>query len=193
MIRSCLALCLFLLCLAPGRAAKAEMAPETLWASIRSGEAFIMLRHAIAPGTGDPDGFRLDDCDTQRNLSEEGRVQARAIGATFRANGLQEAELRSSAWCRCLETARLLEIGSVEPLAPLNSFFDDRASGPAQTQALQEWLSRRTDRRPLVLVTHQVNITALTGFTPRSGEAVVARTAKDGSVEKLGVLPPPDA
>jgi phosphohistidine phosphatase SixA len=192
MIRFGLALCLVFLCLAPGRA-MAETPPEQLWAAIRNGEAFVMLRHATAPGTGDPDGFRIDHCTTQRNLSDEGRAQARAIGAKFRANGLLEAELRSSAWCRCLETARLLEIGPVEPLAPLNSFFEDRAGGPAQTKDLLEWLNKRTDRRPLVLVTHQVNITALTGFTPRSGEAVVARVKADGSVEKLGVIPPPDA
>jgi phosphohistidine phosphatase SixA len=191
MVRIRLALCLALLALMPGRAF-AEMPPDGLWTAIRSGEAFVMMRHAIAPGTGDPDGFRLDDCTTQRNLSEEGRAQARAIGNAFRMNGLSAAEIRSSQWCRCLETARLLEIGTVQPLPALNSFFDERANGPVQTEALRLWLSNRNQNRPLVLVTHQVNISALAGFTPRSGEAVVLRISGDGTVEKLGTLAPPD-
>ncbi len=190
MIRIQFALCFAILAVMPGHAF-AEMPPDALWAAIRSGDAFVMLRHALAPGTGDPEGFRLEDCATQRNLSEEGRAQARAIGDNLRMNGLAEAELRSSQWCRCLETARLLGIGSVEPLPALNSFFDERANGPIQTEALREWLAKRDDRRPLVLVTHQVNISALTGLTPSSGEAVVLRISDDGTVEKLGSIAPP--
>jgi phosphohistidine phosphatase SixA len=192
MTRLSYTLCLFLFAVMPGRAF-AEMPPDALWNAVRSGGAFVMMRHAIAPGTGDPSGFRLEDCATQRNLSEEGRAQAHAVGEVLRKNGLDGAEIRSSQWCRCLETARLLGLGSVEPLPALNSFFDERANGPIQTEALREWLSNRNESRPLVLVTHQVNISALTGFTPRSGEAVVARISKEGSVEKLGVLAPPDA
>lgn len=168
-----------------------------LWNAVRSGTAFAMMRHALAPGTGDPETVVIGDCTTQRNLSDSGRAQARAIGASFRANGIASARVLTSAWCRCAETAELLGLGKVEVLKALNSFFTDRASEPAQTAALKAWIVKdralRTAGNPLVLVTHQVNITALTGVFPRSGEIVIARLGADGGVEVLGRLFPADA
>ncbi len=175
----------------------AEVSAETrrgtgaaLWAALRSGDAFAMMRHATAPGTGDPPGFSADDCATQRNLSDAGRDEARRTGALFRANGIAAAELRSSVWCRCRDTAELLDLGPVQVLEPLNSFFDTPTRGEGQTRTLRDWLASRTSKRPLVLVTHQVNVTALTGVYPRSGEVVVARIRADGTVAVLGSLPP---
>lgn len=162
-----------------------------LWAALRRGEAVAVMRHAVAPGTGDPASFRLDDCSTQRNLSEEGRAQARAIGARFRAHGIDRAKVYSSQWCRCLETARLLELGPVEPMAALNSFFRDRGQGPAQTAEVLELLAARPSEDSIVLVTHQVNVTALTEVFPQSGEVVVARPNEDGGLDVLGRIPPP--
>jgi hypothetical protein len=80
------------------------------WAALRAGTAVALMRHADAPGVGDPAGYRLEDCSTQRNLSERGKAQAAAVGALFRANQIAIARIISSPWCRCLETARLMEV-----------------------------------------------------------------------------------
>mgnify|MGYP003585098110 FL=1 len=165
-------------------------ADERLWAALRSGTAVAMIRHAVAPGIGDPEHFRLDDCATQRNLSAEGQRQAQAIGAAFRHNGIAAAQVLSSRWCRCLDTARLLGLGTVEPFPPLDSFFSTPERSTSQTTALRERLQQDRAGQPLVLVTHQVNITALTGVVPGSGEMVVIKPATEGGVEVLGRLPP---
>lgn len=149
---------------------------EAAWAALAGGGHAALLRHATAPGFGDPKGFRLDDCSTQRTLSEAGREEARMVGERFRSRGIAINGVYSSVWCRCLETARLLDLGPVEPLAPLNSFFETRERAEAQTAALRAWLAAQPAADTLVLVTHQVNITALTGVIPVSGEIVVVRT-----------------
>lgn len=150
----------------------------------------VMMRHALAPGTGDPSNFELDDCSTQRNLSEAGRRQARRTGEFLREAGVRQARVLSSQWCRCLDTAELLGFGPVEPLPALNSFFEDRGSGPAQTRALRARIAEMDLSRPVVMVTHQVNITSLTRVYPSSGEMVVLRREEDGSLEVLGTLDP---
>ncbi len=162
--------------------------PDVLWAAVRDGSVFVMMRHVLAPGTGDPDGFDVNECATQRNLSDDGRQQAKEIGEQFRQNGVPQAAVFSSAWCRCLETARLLDIGPVEVLAPLNSFFGNWDRRDAQTAALKSWLASQKADKPFVLVTHQVNITALTGVYPRSGDMVVVRREPDGAFTVLGKL-----
>jgi broad specificity phosphatase PhoE len=160
---------------APGRAADL--------AALAQPGTHLIVRHALAPGTGDPDGFTLRDCATQRNLDARGRKQAAALGATLRAAGARFDAVLSSQWCRCLETARLMALGPVTEEPALNSFFGDRARGPAQTRALREVLLAAEG--PLLLVTHQVNITALTGRGVRSGEAFVIRIAPNGAVTVL--------
>jgi len=160
------------------------------WAALRAGGAVALLRHASAPGTGDPPGFRLDDCATQRNLSAAGRAEAAAIGAAFRARGVHADAVYSSQWCRCLETARLLDLGPVTPFAPLNSFFENQGEEPERTAGVRALLAEpRTGT--IVLVTHQVNITALTGILPRSGETVVVRPRESGALDVTGRIPPP--
>ncbi len=161
-------------------------ASEEIWQSLHRGEAVALIRHAIAPGTGDPPGFRLGDCSTQRNLSHEGRVQSGRIGEFFRAQGIQEASVYSSQWCRCLETARLLRLGPVSELPALNSFFTDRAKGPEQTREIRAFISESRGKGPHILVTHQVNITALTGVFPSSGEIVIFQIRENGQGEILG-------
>jgi broad specificity phosphatase PhoE len=163
-----------------------------LWSALRQGDHAALIRHALAPGTGDPPGFRLEDCSTQRNLSEQGRAQARDIGARFRDHGIEQAEVLSSQWCRCLETARRLGLGAVTPFDGLNSFFRDRSHVPERTAAVRALLRQRlsdTHAVPLVLVTHQVNITALTDVFPAAGEMVVVRLQGD-RVTVLGRLAP---
>ncbi|MEQ8665907.1 MAG: histidine phosphatase family protein [Rhodospirillales bacterium] len=166
----------------PARASEAG-----LWQAVRAGEAFAIMRHAYAPGFGDPDNFALGDCSTQRNLNDQGRDQARAIGERFRANGIDAAYVVSSEWCRCRETAELLGLGDVEELPALNSFFANRSNAEPQTADLREWLASQPFDRPLVLVTHQVNISALTGRGTSSGEIVVVQM-DGGRVEVLGSI-----
>ncbi|MCB1773073.1 MAG: histidine phosphatase family protein [Gammaproteobacteria bacterium] len=142
------------------------------------------MRHAIAPGFGDPDNFRLGDCSTQRNLSDEGRQQAAAIGNWLRQHGITRAAVYSSQWCRCLETAELLDLGDVVALPALNSFFerpDDRSSNLTALRAfLADW---QPGDMPLVLVTHQVTVTAMTGVFPGSGEGVVVSLGENGELQ----------
>jgi len=148
---------------------------NALWAALKNGDHVALIRHALAPGTDDPPGFRIDDCSTQRNLSEAGREHARSIGARFREHGVENVVIYSSLWCRCLETARLLDLGKVNPFPGLNSFFRDRSREGLQTAEVRALVKNRPKRASLVLVTHQVNIIALSGVPPQSGEIVVLR------------------
>lgn len=156
-----------------------------LWAGLRSGSDIALMRHAEAPGTGDPAGFRLDDCATQRNLSDQGRRQAKEASAQFRSEGIASATVYSSQWCRCLDTASGLSLGPVAPQPALNSFFNDAKRDREQTEALRQLIRQRPPGRPIVMVTHQVNITALTGVFPQSGEIIVVRP-KNGQLTVMG-------
>ena len=164
--------------------------PDELWAALARGGHVALARHAEAPGVGDPPNFRLGDCATQRNLSEEGRRFSRDLGALFRRRGVAVARVLSSQWCRCLETARLMDLGLVEP-APeaLNSFFGNASEREQSTAALRRLLAGLPrDGAAALLVTHQVNITALTGAFPQSGEILVLRLQPDGGYAVAGRL-----
>ena len=140
---------------------------------LRDGRCALLWRHAqTTPGVGDPPGFRLDRCATQRNLSDAGRAQARAAGEWFRSRGLVPRTVRSSAWCRCRDTADLA-FGAHEPWAPLNSSFGNAAVAPENRTLLLAGLARIPAGAFEVWVTHQVNITAFTGESVAMGEAVV--------------------
>jgi len=175
----------FLFGSAPGVSAAEDSA---LWHALASEGHAALLRHAIAPGTGDPLEFAIGDCSTQRNLSEEGRQQARQIGSLFRRNGIEAARIFSSQWCRCLETAKLLGIGPVMELPILNSLFQRPERRNRQTQTLKAWLASQEVDRPLVLITHQVNITALTGVYPASGELIIVRQSENGEISAVGSI-----
>jgi phosphohistidine phosphatase SixA len=152
----------------------------------------IALRHALAPGTGDPPGFVLEDCRTQRNLDARGRDQARAIGDRLKAAGLEGAAVYSSRWCRCLETAELLALGPVTPLPALDSFFQQPSERATRTAELRDFLAKAGESGPpLVLVTHQVNISALVGRGTRSGEGVVLDRGPGGTLSERASLPAP--
>ncbi|WP_458526573.1 histidine phosphatase family protein [Onishia taeanensis] len=162
--------------------AQAQDSDTDAWAALARGGHVALMRHALAPGTGDPAGFSRDDCTTQRNLSAEGRAQARAIGERFRERGIEVHEVRSSRWCRCLDTAHLLGLGEVIPTPALDSFFRDRDAAERQTGETRALIEAWSGKGPLILVTHQVNITALTGVYPRSGEILVLSTEEVGKV-----------
>ena len=152
----------------------------------------VMLRHATAPGVGDPENFRLGDCATQRNLSAEGRAQARRLGERLRAHGLHDADVYSSQWCRCLETAKLLDLGPVEPLPALNSFFARPGDRAPNLEALRRFLADLPpDGPPVVLVTHQVTIAAITGRAAASGEAIVLAADGTDRPPVVGVIAAP--
>jgi phosphohistidine phosphatase SixA len=152
--------------------------------------AVALMRHSMAPGTGDPANFTLGDCATQRNLSEAGRVEARAVGARLRAAGVRFTHILASEWCRASETAELLGMGAVTPFPPLNSFFSDRSAADRQTADTLAFLSGLAEGSRVILVTHQVNITALTGIVPRQGEIVVAVPDGRGSMSVLARIAP---
>ena len=146
----------------------------------------LFMRHALAPGTGDPSHFRVDDCATQRNLDERGRAQARTIGAYFRTHDIAPDVILSSQWCRCRETARLLGLGPVRDLPALNSFFEHPGRAPRQTAALRATLAGLPAGQRVLLVSHYVNIADLTGQTTASGEILVARRGGDGTLAVTG-------
>lgn len=149
----------------------------------------LMLRHALAPGFGDPPDFRVDDCATQRNLNDVGRKQARLLGARMRAAGIRAAKVYSSQWCRCLETARLLGLGAVEPLPALNSFFGQPEKRERKVDAVEAFLSRLPrEGGPVVLVTHQVTIRGITDRGVGSGGGYVLRLDGTGKPAVVGAL-----
>ena len=158
------------------------------WDALSRPGALAIMRHALAPGTGDPPDFALGDCSTQRNLDDRGRAQARAIGDALRTRGIGFDRVLTSEWCRCRETAELLALGPVEPFPPLNSFFGRRERGPEQTRQLQAWISTLEPATRVMFVTHQVNITALTGRFASSGEILALERRGGGKVEVRGEI-----
>ena len=150
------------------------------WQALQEGGLVILMRHSLAPGIGDPPGFVLEDCDTQRNLSSEGRAHALAAGQALRERGVVIDVVYSSQWCRALETAELMALGSVVPAPWLNSFFRGRGDQVAITQAARERMAGWQGPGNLLLITHQVNITALIGGGVSSGEMVVVRPQEEG-------------
>jgi phosphohistidine phosphatase SixA len=170
---------------APAKAAS----PGQLIAELKSGGHILMIRHAYAPGTGDPDDFRIGDCDTQRNLDDQGRAQARKIGQWLQRRGIETARIYSSQWCRCLETARLLELGPVTELTALNSFFERPQDREPNLAALRVFLAQQpTDGPLIILVTHFVTISGITGEGVASGQGMVLKIQSDGGVKVIGPL-----
>jgi phosphohistidine phosphatase SixA len=165
-------------------------ADEALWELLRGGGQVVLIRHAVTtPGVGDPPGFRLDDCATQRNLTDAGREDARRLGAAFRARGIPVGRVLSSPWCRCLETARLA-FGGAEPWPALSNLFGNRAQEPEQVRVLREVVGRRPDTGNLVLVTHGSVVQPLTGIQPAPAELVVLTPEAAGRFRIAGRLAP---
>lgn len=158
------------------------------WDSVTLG-TFVLFRHALAPGGGDPPGFVLNECSTQRNLSAEGQAQAQRIGAAFRQRNIPVAAVWSSQWCRTRQTADLAFPGKRQDQALFNSFFGAPERGTAQSQAALAWLAAQPTQGVTVVVTHQVNITDLTGIFPASGEGVVV-AMRGNAVQVLGRITP---
>lgn len=181
---------LFLLCLPAlvHSAADGNSTDEAgaFWQAASEPGTILLMRHALAPGNGDPVDMTIDDCSTQRNLSEEGREQARKSGELLRRHGITNVAVYSSQWCRCRETAVLLGFGDIVDLPSLNSFYATPGLRDEQTESTLAWASglERDASIPLtmpILVTHQVNITALTNEFPASGEIFAVRLEEGGN------------
>jgi phosphohistidine phosphatase SixA len=160
-------------------AAPEKELPETLASSYH----LLMMRHADAPGYSDPTGFDLNNCASQRNLGINGKNQATEIGAWLKNQGIPQAKVLSSPWCRCMDTAKLLNVGDVLSENTLGSFFENRADGKGQTLLLEKKIKQEIsnpNRPPLILVTHQVNIQAYTGESVSSGQIVLVKVNANG-------------
>ena len=176
----------FVLVLALAGAASRAAPGDDGWAALGDGEGkALLIRHAEAPGTGDPPGFRLGDCATQRNLSAEGLAQAAALGRALRERGVRVGRVLTSQWCRARDTARLMDVGPVEDSSALNSFFDERNARAERTAALRDLVRGWRGPGALVLVTHQVNIAALTGLSPAAGEMIVLSAAQEAEPPRV--------
>lgn len=163
-------------------------ASEEGWALAAKPGHVVLMRHANAPGFGDPDGYRIEDCATQRNLDGKGRDQSRRVRAAAEARGLRFDVVLSSAWCRCLETARLVTGGEPMKFSGLNSFFDEPGRQARQVAEVKARVKSLPDGARVLMVTHQVVITALTGRSTASGEMIVARRRLDGSLTPVASI-----
>jgi phosphohistidine phosphatase SixA len=163
---------------------------DTLQGSTPKGYV-LLLRHSYAPGVGDPTNFKLDDCSTQRNLSQEGRDDAREIGEWLKRREIKIARVESSRWCRAKETAELLDIGKVRLNRNLDSLFQesDLINHPQTLKVRKQIRDYRNKRGLLVLVGHYVNIAALTDVGVNSGEGVLVRADSKGVIKVVGSTP----
>lgn len=175
-----------------GPPAYAQAGTSDVWEALRTPGAVVMFRHALAPGGGDPPGFVAGRCQTQRNLSVEGRQQAQRIGITLRQQRVDVVAVWHSEWCRTRDTARVafpaLPKEAMRAAPAFNSFFGKPESEPTQTASARKLLTGWRGVGALVVVTHQVNITALTGVVPQSGEGVVLLNENGQLIVKGTVL-----
>jgi phosphohistidine phosphatase SixA len=161
---------------------------EPLWALLQGGGQVVLMRHAITtPGVGDPPGVRLDDCRTQRNLTDEGRRHARQVGEAFRIRGIAVDRVLSSPWCRCMETARLA-FGAGEVSPSLGNLFGRPEQRPKQVREMEVLVAGWAGRGNQVLVSHGSTIAALTGINPAAAEMVVVTPQGQGGFEVRGRL-----
>src|SRR5215217_2703878 len=162
------------------------------WAALRQGGHVVLMRHADAPGgAGDPPGFNLNDCTTQRNLSDRGPADAKAVGDRLRAEGVRVAKLLSSPWCRCLETAQILNLGAVEIEPTFSNAFVLADRRDALTRGAQDIIGGWKGPGTLLVVTHGANIQALTGYNPAAGEIIVVTAGPDAILREVGRVPVP--
>lgn len=153
----------------------------------------LLMRHALAPGVGDPENFRVGDCSTQRNLNDEGRQDAREIGQWLKRREVKILRVESSRWCRAKETAELLGVGRVRLNKNLDSLFEDEdaLNDPQTANIRKRIVSHRNTSGLLVFVGHFVNFSAAVGVGLESGEGVLVRANAQGQIKVMGYSPTP--
>ena len=182
--------CIFLL----SRVCIAQQVMATLANDLQYGQHVLLMRHADAPGYGDPAGYVISQCSTQRNLDDYGKRQAKAIGMWLASQGIQKADVFSSPWCRCLDTATLLNKGPIKIEPSLGSFFDNMSLEKKQTKELEGLIKSELSRQskgPVILVTHHVNIQAFTGKVVGVGDMVLVKVNKNGEHLSHAIYPSP--
>lgn len=165
-------------------------ADEALWTLLRGGGQVLFIRHATTtPGVGDPEGFRLEDCATQRNLSDAGRAEARRLGERLRARKVPIDAVVSSPWCRCIDTAQLAFGRMDEKWSALSNLFGRSPNAEAQVKAMRPRIAKWRGKGNLVLVSHGSTALALTGVSPLQGEVIVLTPRGDGFVVAGRIAP----
>lgn len=171
-------------------------ADEAAWRALERGGAIVLLRHAVTEaGIGDPPGFAVSKCETQRNLSQQGRRDAARIGEAFKRRKIPVSEVLSSRWCRCIDTATLA-FGRATPAPMLDSMFNEENSARARKiKMVRDAILQRQDRAGqapgnLILVTHQQNILAIVDVSPASGEMIVTEADSKGNLQVVGRIAP---
>jgi broad specificity phosphatase PhoE len=163
------------------------LADETLWSLLKKGGRVVLMRHAVTtPGVGDPPGFRLDDCSTQRNLTDDGRRDAQRVGAEFRTRGVVVENVLSSPWCRCVETANLA-FGKAEISTALSNLFTHPQNRDRQVREMRELISVPPVGNR-VFVSHGATISALTGVSLDTAEMLVVTPQGGGQFVVNGRL-----
>jgi broad specificity phosphatase PhoE len=168
-----------------------SLAQADAWALLKQPGVVVFMRHSDAPGHGgygDPPGFRLEDCATQRNLSEAGRAHARRTGEAFRKQGVAFDRVLTSPWCRCKETASLAMGKEAEPFAPLSNLVGRSQHRESQVQALKAYLAGLDGKTRVLFVTHGIVVNALAGVSLASGEMAIVRPGPGGEPIVLGRL-----
>jgi len=162
---------------------------------LQSSDYVLLMRHTLAPGVGDPANYSLQDCKTQRNLNAEGRAQAVFVGEWLKKQGVKNAEVHSSVWCRCKDTAALLNFGEYKVEPALASFFDDMSKGKESHLKLQRFIAGKIKSKgdkALIMVTHHVNILEFMGENIASGDMVLAKVNYKGELISYKLIPRPE-
>ena len=162
---------------------------------LQSSDYVLLMRHTLAPGVGDPANYSLEDCKTQRNLNAVGRAQAVFVGEWLKKQDVKNTELHSSVWCRCKDTAALLNFGEYKVEPALASFFDDMSKAKESNLKLQRFIAgkmKSKGNKALIMVTHHVNILEFMGENIASGDMVLAKVNSKGELISYKLIPRPE-
>jgi phosphohistidine phosphatase SixA len=173
---------------------KFATAQSDLASKLKDGNHVLLMRHADAPGYGDPQNYQISQCSTQRNLGDLGRKQAKNTGDWLSIQGIEQAKVYSSPWCRCIDTASLLNKGTVKKEAALGSFFDDMSQAKRQTDELVKLIAierKQNPTMPIIMVTHHVNIQSYMGMVVNSGDMVLVKVDPTGKPISSKLYPSP--
>ena len=173
---------------------KFATAQSDLASKLKDGSHVLLMRHADAPGYGDPKNYQISECSTQRNLGDQGRKQAKNTGDWLSSQGIEQAKVYSSPWCRCIDTAALLNKGTVKKEMALGSFFDDMSQAKRQTDELVKLIGaerKQNPNMPMIMVTHHVNIQSYMGMVVNSGDMVLVKVDPTGKPISSKLYPSP--